>query len=55
MSCLRWWAEKINKRNVVARSNENYGIPDRQFVSTESKAKDLEQHSSPGSGMKTCA
>jgi len=42
MSCLRWWAEKINKRNVVARSNETYGIPDRQFVSTESKARDLE-------------
>jgi integrase len=43
MSCLRWWAEKISKRNVVARSNEIYGIPDRQFVSTESKAKDLER------------
>jgi len=43
MSCLRWWAEKINKRNVVARSNEIYGIPDRQFVTAESKAKDLEQ------------
>ena len=43
MSCLRWWAEKINRRNVVARSNEIYGIPDRQFVSTESKAKELEE------------
>jgi integrase len=42
MSCLRWWAEKVNKRNVVARSNETYGIPDRQFVAPESKAKDLE-------------
>jgi len=39
MSCLRWWAEKVNKRNVIARSNDHYGIPDRQFVSTESKAK----------------
>ena len=41
MSCLRWWAEKVNKRAVVAGSNDFYGIPDRQFVSRESKAKDL--------------
>ena len=41
MSCLRWWAEKVNRRNVVAGSNDFYGIPDRQFVSDQSKAKDL--------------
>jgi integrase len=41
MSCLRWWAEKVNKRNVVAGANDFYGIPDRQFVSDQSKAKDL--------------
>ena len=41
MSCLRWWAEKVNKRAVVAGSNDFYGIPDRQFVSDQSKAKDL--------------
>jgi site-specific recombinase XerC len=41
MSCLRWWAEKVNKRAVVASSNDFYGIPDRQFVSDTSKAKDL--------------
>lgn len=41
MSCLRWWAERINKQNVVARSNEFYGIPDRQFVQAESKAVEL--------------
>jgi len=41
MSCLRWWAEKVNRRNVVAGSNDFYGIPDRQFVSNTSKAKDL--------------
>jgi hypothetical protein len=45
MSCLRWWAEKVNRRNVVAGSNDFYGIPDRQFVSDQSKAKDLaEEH-----------
>ncbi len=41
MSCLRWWAEKVNKRAVVAGTNDFYGIPDRQFVSDQSKAKDL--------------
>lgn len=41
MSCLRWWAEKINKQNVIARSNDIYGIPDRQFVRADSKARDL--------------
>ena len=43
MSCLRWWAEKVNKRAVVASSNDFYGIPDRQFVSGTSKAKDLKR------------
>jgi len=39
MAAIRWWANKVDKRNVVARSNEYYGIPDRRFVSNESKAK----------------
>ncbi|MCY4419756.1 MAG: integrase domain-containing protein [Gammaproteobacteria bacterium] len=41
MATLRWWAEKVNKQNVMARSNEFYGIPDRRFVTNESKARDL--------------
>ena len=43
MAVIRWWATKINKQNVVARSNEHYGIPDRRFVTNESKAKDITQ------------
>jgi hypothetical protein len=39
MTVLRWWAEKADRRNVVARSNAYYGIPDRQFVTNTSKAK----------------
>jgi hypothetical protein len=39
MAGIRWWANKVDKRNVVARSNEHYGIPDRRFVTNESKAK----------------
>jgi integrase len=39
MATIRWWAHKVNKQNVVARSNEHYGIPDRHFITNESKAK----------------
>lgn len=41
MSVLRWWADKVDKRSVVARSNAYYGIPDRQFVTNTSKAKEI--------------
>ena len=41
MAAIRWRSVKINKQNIVARSNEHYGIPDRRFVTNESKAKDL--------------
>ena len=43
MAALRWWAHKVDKQNVIARSNEHYGIPDRRFVTNVSKAKDLTQ------------
>jgi integrase len=39
MAVLRWWAQKVDKQNVVARSNDHYGIPDRQFVTDQSKAR----------------
>jgi site-specific recombinase XerC len=38
MAALRWWAEKIGKQNVIARSNEHYGIPHRRYVTNHSKA-----------------
>jgi hypothetical protein len=41
MAVLRWWAEKTERRNVVAGSNAYYGIPDRQFVTNTSKAKEV--------------
>lgn len=37
MSALRWLAGKINKQNIVARTNDAYGIPDRRFVTNEDK------------------
>ena len=41
MAAIRWWATKVNKRNVMANSNEYYGIPDRRFVTNQSKAREL--------------
>ena len=41
MSAFRWWARKVNRQNVVARSNDHYGIPNRVFVTNMSKAKSV--------------
>ena len=43
MACLRWWAGIVNRSNVVARSNDHYGIPNRQFIATESKARSIDE------------
>ena len=42
LATLRWWAEKIDRRNVVARSNTHYGVPERAFVVGVSKARGLD-------------
>jgi site-specific recombinase XerC len=41
MTELRWWAEKIGKTNIVAKSNDTYGIADRRHVTNVSKAREL--------------
>jgi Integrase/Phage integrase, N-terminal len=41
MAVIRWWATKVNRQNVVERTNDRYGIPHRQFVSDENKAKSV--------------
>ena len=38
MAAIRWWAAKVDKQNVVARSNDHYGIPRRQYVNGANKA-----------------
>lgn len=43
MAAFRWWARKVNRQNVVARSNDHYGIPNRQFVTNTSKAKSVSE------------
>ncbi len=42
LSVIRWWAMKVGRKNVVARSNDHYGIPDRQFITHTSKAKTVQ-------------
>lgn len=42
LSVIRWWAMKVSRQNVVARSNDHYGIPDRRFVTNISKAKTVQ-------------
>jgi len=41
MAAVRWWTRKVNRQNVVARSNDHYGIPNRIFVTGSSKAKSV--------------
>ena len=41
MAALRWWARKVNKHSVIADSNSHYGIAERQFVCTASRARDF--------------
>ena len=43
MAAMRWWAQKVDRRNVIARSNDHYGIPERCFVASESKAKQVDR------------
>jgi integrase len=43
MSALRWWAAKVNKQNVVARSNDHYGLPRRQYANGANRATVLDE------------
>lgn len=42
MAALRWWAGKVNKQNVMARSNDQYGLARRQYGNGANRAKRLE-------------
>ena len=41
---LRWWAEKVGKAGVIPADKAQLAIPDRQFVTNESKARQLGDH-----------
>ena len=42
MAAMRWWAQKVDRQNVIARSNDHYGIPERTFIADVSKAKTVD-------------
>lgn len=42
MTALRWWAGKVDKSNVVARSNDHYGLARRQYANGANKARILD-------------
>lgn len=39
---LRWWAEKIGKAGLLPAGNAQLGIPERRFVTNQSKAQTLD-------------
>ena len=41
MATIRWWAGKVNKRNVVARSNDQCGLARRQYATSANRATTL--------------
>ena len=43
IATLRWWAQKVDRQNVIARSNAHYGIPERNLSGNGSKAKTVDQ------------
>ncbi|MDH3429510.1 MAG: integrase domain-containing protein [Gammaproteobacteria bacterium] len=43
MAALRWWATRVNKRSVIARSNDHYGLPRRQYANGANRAKELNE------------
>ena len=38
VACMRWWAEKVDKRNVIPRENAKLGIGRRAYVTNENKS-----------------
>jgi site-specific recombinase XerC len=42
MAHLRWWAEKVGKAGILPADNTKLGIPERRYVTDESKAKELD-------------
>jgi site-specific recombinase XerD len=41
MGHLRWMTDKIGKKNIMAPTNDVYGIAQRTYVTNESKAREL--------------
>jgi hypothetical protein len=38
---LRWWGEKVGRAGIIPADNDRLAVPERRFVTNESKARDL--------------
>ena len=45
LSALRWWAQKIGRGHILSKSNDDYGIARRQYVTNVSKGIALTEES----------
>ena len=45
LSVLRWWAQKIGRGHILSKSNDDYGIARRQYVTNVSKGIALAEES----------
>ena len=43
MSAVRWWAQKIGRGHIMAKSNAAYGVANRVYVTNISKSISLEE------------
>lgn len=41
LCALRWWTEKVGKMGLIPADNAQLGIPERQFLTNENKAREL--------------
>lgn len=41
LACIRWWANKIGKFDMLPKDNDSYGVGQRHYVTNNSKASSL--------------
>jgi hypothetical protein len=41
LCALRWWAEKIGRSGLLPADNAQLGVPNRQFLTNDNKAREL--------------
>jgi integrase len=41
LCALRWWAEKIGRKGLIPADNSQLGVPNRQFLTNDNKAREL--------------
>jgi integrase len=41
LCALRWWAEKVGRKGLIPADNAQLGVPNRQFLTNDNKAREL--------------